>query len=101
MHFNNYNDWDNVNIYYYNGNKTGTSWTGNPMIPDGDGWYTYKIYGFDEAKVLFNNGKGIQIPGQNQEGFAVSGEMWYRNGEWTSERPDDVTGCNSLFLQTR
>lgn len=91
MHFNNYNDWDNVNIYYYSGNKTGTSWTGNPMIPDGDGWYTYKIYGFDEAKVLFNNGKGIQIPGQNQEGFAVSGEMWYRNGEWTSERPDDVT----------
>lgn len=91
VHFNNYNDWDNVNIYYYNGNKTGTSWTGNPMIPDGDGWYTYKIYGFDEAKVLFNNGKGIQIPGQNQEGFAVSGEMWYRNGEWTSERPDDVT----------
>lgn len=91
VHFNNYNDWDNVNIYYYSGNKTGTSWTGNPMIPDGDGWYTYKIYGFDEAKVLFNNGKGIQIPGQNQEGFAVSGEMWYRNGEWTSERPDDVT----------
>lgn len=91
VHFNNYNDWDNVNIYYYSGNKTGTSWTGNPMIPDGDGWYTYKIYGFDEAKVLFNNGKGIQIPGQNQEGFAVSGEMWYRNGEWTAERPDDVT----------
>ena len=25
VHFNNYNDWDNVNIYYYNGNKTGTS----------------------------------------------------------------------------
>ena len=91
VHFNNYNDWDNVNIYYYSGNKTGTSWTGNPMIPDGDGWYTYKIYGFDEAKVLFNNGKGIQIPGQNQEGFAVSGEMWYRNGGWTAERPDDVT----------
>lgn len=91
VHFNNYNDWDNVNIYYYSGNKTGTSWTGNPMISDGDGWYTYKIYGFDEAKVLFNNGKGIQIPGQNQEGFAVSGEMWYRNGEWTAERPDDVT----------
>lgn len=91
VHYHNYDDWNNVNIYYYCGNETGTSWTGNPMFADGDGWYTYKIYGFDEVKVLFNNGQGVQIPEQNQEGFSVKGEMWYRNGEWSTERPDEVT----------
>lgn len=91
VHFHNYNNWNNVNIYYYDGERTGNNWTGNPMISDGDGWYTYKIYGFDSVKVLFNNGGNIQIPGQYEPGFDVSGEMWYRNGEWTTERPDEIT----------
>ena len=60
VHFYDYNNWGNVNIYYYNGNLEGTSWTGVPMYADGDGWYTYKIYGYDEARVLFNNGRGTQ-----------------------------------------
>lgn len=91
VHYHNYDNWSNVNIYYYDGERTGNNWTGNPMISDGDGWYTYKIYGFDSVKVLFNNGGNIQIPGQYEPGFYVSGEMWYRNGEWTTERPDGIT----------
>lgn len=90
VHYYDYDNWNNVNIYYYNGNLEGTSWTGVPMYADGDGWYTYKIYGYDKAKVLFNNGKGIQIPGVMQEGFSVSNEMWYRNGTWTTERPQEI-----------
>ena len=91
VHFYNYDNWSNVNIYYYNGDITGSDWTGVPMFANGDGWYTYKIYGLEEAKVLFNNGAGVQIPGVMEEGFAVSGEMWYRNGTWTKERPEEIT----------
>ena len=91
VHYYDYNNWGNVNIYYYNGNLEGNDWTGVPMYADGDGWYTYKIYGFDEARVLFNNGAGTQIPGVMEEGFLVSDEMWYRNGTWTTERPDEIT----------
>ncbi|MEE1056417.1 MAG: starch-binding protein [Acutalibacteraceae bacterium] len=91
VHYYDYNNWGNVNIYYYNGNLEGNDWTGVPMNADGDGWYTYKIYGFDEARVLFNNGAGTQIPGVMEEGFLVSDEMWYRNGTWTTERPDEIT----------
>lgn len=91
VHYQDYNNWGNVNIYYYNGNLEGTSWTGVPMYADGDGWYTYKIYGYDEARVLFNNGKGTQIPPAMEPGFLVSDEMWYRNGAWTTKRPDDIT----------
>lgn len=91
VHFYDYNNWGNVNIYYYNGNLEGTSWTGVPMYADGDGWYTYKIYGYDEARVLFNNGRETQIPDVMVEGFPVSDEMWYRNGTWTTERPDEIT----------
>lgn len=90
VHYHNYDNWDNVNIYYYSGDKTGSDWTGNPMTADGDGWYSYTIYGFDSVKVLFNNGGNIQIPAQNEPGFDVSGEMWYRNGEWTTERPEEI-----------
>ena len=61
------------------------------MTADGDGWYTYKIYGFDMVKVLFNNGGDVQIPGRLDPGFDVAGEMWYRNGEWSTERPDEIT----------
>lgn len=91
VHFYNSDNWNNVNIYYYNGNITGSDWTGVPMSADGNGWYTYKIYGLEEAKVLFNNGAGVQIPGVMEEGFTVSGEMWYRNGEWTKEPPKEIT----------
>lgn len=91
VHFYNYNNWNNVNIYYYSGNLEGTSWTGTPMFADGDGWYLYKIYGLEQARVLFNNGSGTQIPGVMEEGFLVSDEMWYRNGTWTDERPDEIT----------
>lgn len=90
VHFHNYNNWENVNIYYYSGEFENAVWSGVPMRSDGDGWYTYDIYGYDEAKVLFNNGRGTQIPGVMEEGFSVSDEMWYRNGVWTNERPEEI-----------
>ena len=35
VHFFNYNNWSNVNIYYYIGELTGSQWTGVPMNPEG------------------------------------------------------------------
>lgn len=90
IHYHNYHNWNQVNLYYYNGNREGADWTGVPMEPDGDGWYSYEIYGYDTANILFNNGNGIQIPGAMEEGFPVSGERWYRNGSWSTERPEEI-----------
>lgn len=91
VHFYNYDDWAEVNIYCYGNFGESSAWKGRSMYADGDGWYTYNIYGCDTVKVLFNNGNGIQIPGVMEEGFEVSGEMWYRNGTWTQDRPDEIT----------
>lgn len=90
VHYYNYDNWNKVNLYYYHGSHTGSDWTGLPMKSEGDGWYRYHIYGYEQAKVLFNNGGSTQIPGRLEEGFPVSGEMWYRNGTWTKERPQDI-----------
>lgn len=91
VHYYNYDSWNNVYIYYYDDDNIGTCWPGVPMYEDGDGWFTYTIYGCDEAQILFNDSQGTQIPSAMEEGFIVSDEIWYRNGEWTTKRPDEVT----------
>lgn len=90
IHYYNYNDWNNVNIYYYGENKTVPSWPGKPMKSEGDGWFEYEIVGIDNPKVIFSNNGSSQIPTKNQEGFTVTKESWYRNGTWYDSRPLDV-----------
>lgn len=42
----------------------------------------------DGLRVLFSDGGSRQVPSRMEEGFAVSGEAWYRGGVWTGSRPE-------------
>lgn len=90
VHYYNENDWENPYLYYYSGETAPVTWPGAAMSAEGDGWYSYDIYGFESARVIFSDNGANQNPAQNQAGYEVSGEKWYRNGVWTSERPEDI-----------
>lgn len=90
VHYYNYNNWDNINIYYYNDDVIAHSWPGTPMSAEGDGWYEYEIIGLENPQVIFSNNGNSQVPSQNQEGFSVTKECWYRNGTWYEKRPNDL-----------
>lgn len=88
VHYYNYNAWAEPYIYYY-GDNTPVQWPGVAMTADGNGWYSYDIYGFDQARVLFSDKGSNQDPGQYQEGYIVSEEMWYNNGIWSNQPPNE------------
>lgn len=82
-------DWQQPYIYYYESDtNTGKAWPGEIMQSEGNGWFTYTITEFEEPKVLFNNGNGMQIPAKNEPGFPVNGEAWYKDGKWYEQNPD-------------
>ncbi len=87
VHYYNNQNWNSVNIYYYQNGLTAPNWPGTAMQYEADGWYKYEIVGFSSPKVVFSNSGNNQIPEQNQEGFSVSGEMWYKNGKWFNSNP--------------
>ena len=89
VHFYNYNNWNNVKLYYYDTGTTNYSWPGVDMVSEGDGWYSYEIEFIDDPKVIFSNNGSNQIPQQN--GYEISGESWFRNGTWYSARPTNIT----------
>ena len=89
VHFYNYNNWNNVKLYYYDTGTANYAWPGVSMNSEGDGWYSYEIECIDDPRVIFSNNGSSQIP--QQEGYSVSNESWFRNGTWTSVRPTDVT----------
>lgn len=89
VHFYNYNNWNNVKLYYYDTGTSNYSWPGVSMTAECDGWYSYEIECIDDPKVIFSNNGSNQIPQQN--GYEVSGESWFRNGTWYSARPTDIT----------
>ena len=90
--------WDSPNIYMYQGDgstavKLTGKWPGAAMekesAPNSD-WYTYRIQGETNARVIFNiNGGATQEPGQEQPGYEASYEMWYTGSGLTSVCPSD------------
>ncbi|URZ01026.1 TIM-barrel domain-containing protein [Clostridium felsineum] len=89
LHFKNPNGWGAPNIYYYDptGTLTGPSWPGVKMNSEGNGWYSYTIQSWANAKVLFDDGKN-QTPGANQPGIDVTGEEWYKDGKLYQSNPE-------------
>lgn len=96
VHFYNYNNWKNVNIYYTDGEETPVSWPGAAMTPTGDGWYEYEISSVNNPNVVFSNNGSDRIPSQDQDGLTVTKESWFRNGKMYDSRPLDtvVHFCN-------
>ncbi|MEE0930769.1 MAG: type I pullulanase [Acutalibacteraceae bacterium] len=85
VHYYNSQNWSKITMYAYD-ERTGTAkmltgaWPGNEMTAEGDGWYVYPEISSDYAQVIFTNGSGTQIPGANQPGYEVSGEVWLKDG---------------------
>ncbi len=89
VHYYNSNNWSTPHMYTYDDSNptvellTG-EWPGSPMTSEGNNWYTYNELSVAQAKVMFTNGAASsteQDPGQNQPGYAASGEVWIQNGE--------------------
>lgn len=93
VHYFDYYSWGNIHMYWYGASGASRySWPGVCMFPDGDGWWSYTVFGAgDSVKVLFSDGGGRQTPARMEDGFQVSGEMWYRGGQWSQTRPDGVS----------
>ena len=87
VYFYNPSDWGTPNLYYYETeSKTGPQWPGETMTDEGNGWYSYTISNLSAAHVLFNS-TDKQLPSTNQPGFLVSGQMWYKDGVWSTSQP--------------
>lgn len=93
--------WGTPNIYFYDDSvtptKIGTAWPGAAMKNDGNGWYSYTISGWNQAKVIFTS-NGNQIPGVNQPGYLVNGEKWIKDGVVYPQNPDTVTEAPTVSV---
>ena len=90
VHYYNTNNWNSVDLYYYQSGITTPKWPGVAMQSEGDKWFKYEITDADAPRVIFSNNGSSQDPGANKEGYSVSGEMWYKNGKWYESRPLDL-----------
>lgn len=116
VYFNNTNNWTNPTIYVYNDTvsptKVAAVWPGTAMTKEANGLYSYTLpEGFGNAKVIFSNNGGSQIPGASQPGLAITAgtSMEYNNGTWqeykeviltpsVSSSPADSSFVGSLQL---
>ncbi|MEC0172889.1 starch-binding protein [Paenibacillus graminis] len=94
VHYFKPNGWGTPNIYYYDDSvtpaKIGPAWPGTVMKDEGNGWYSYSITSWTQAKVIFNSGSN-QNPAAQQPGYSVSGEKWIKDGVIYPKNPDKPT----------
>lgn len=87
VHYYNSDDWSQVSMYYYTANSYPVYWPGESMIREDGKWYKKEIWGEQKQRVLFSDDGESQIPGAGQEGFEVSGSMWFKDGIWYKYKP--------------
>ena len=89
-----YSTWGGANIYYWNvSNGATTTWPGEAMTSEGDGWYTYTLKNATSANVIFDyNGK------QTADLSRTTGEWWYYNNKWYSSNPLANTNTNTVTI---
>ena len=88
--------WKNPRVYIYKEDSNGVveyvgKWPGAEMLAEGndnEGWYTFRMEGIANAKVIFSSGS-MQTPSSGAAGYDVSGEMWYVDGKLVSTVPSD------------
>jgi alpha-amylase len=72
-------------VYFWNlsGSSATTSWPGEPMASEGNGWYSYSFASAESASLIFSDS------GNNQtDDLSRSGTGWYKGGSWFNENPD-------------
>ncbi|WP_243251143.1 alpha-amylase family glycosyl hydrolase [Clostridium sp. D43t1_170807_H7] len=99
VNYDNPNNWANPYVYIYRDVdgvvEEVAPWPGVKLEKDSDGWYSYTQPLWESAKVIFSNAGGSQNPGQGQDGYNVTDEMWYYKGTWYTTNPLGPT-INSL-----
>lgn len=79
----------NPTVYFWNlsGSSATTSWPGEAMVSDGNGWYSYSFATAESASLIFSDS------GNNQSNdLSRSGTGWYKDGSWFDENPDGEGG---------
>ncbi len=78
--------WGTPYIYYWGVDSPGsngtTTWPGEPMVAEGDGWYAYTIEG-SCANIIFTNNGASQT-----DDLSTCGDSWYDNA-WVPEPVDN------------
>lgn len=99
VHFYKPSDWNNPNIYYYGDTLSGPTWPGTTMSVESDGWYNYTIKNASTSRVIFNDGSVKQIPSAGQAGFSVSSEVWYKDGQITTHKPNSTKNEVNIYVE--
>lgn len=61
VYFKNTENWSNVKIYYWQDGSPSVEWPGVSMVDEGNDLFSYNLpKGYENAKVIFNNGNGKQ-----------------------------------------
>ncbi len=73
---------DTVHVHYWNTypDDHSTSWPGQPMEADDDGWFVYRFNGAKSASLVFNDGNGSQT-----EDLHCARSGYYANGRWIED----------------
>ncbi|MEN8139286.1 MAG: starch-binding protein [Bacteroidota bacterium] len=90
------NEYTNPTIYYWatTPETTATTWPGELMTNEEDGWYTYTIDGADCSNIIFSNNGTSQTPDLEH-----CTEAWYdeASGVWYNNKPTPTTGLTVHF----
>jgi alpha-amylase len=94
LHFKRTAEWGEPLIYLFEqiGARTeeySGQWPGNPMQPEGNGWYVYSAPNLGPARVIFSDGNSqIPKPLWPEATFErQKGEWWY-DGAWHDANPE-------------
>lgn len=73
LHFYNTLNWNNVAVHYWGDGVTGTTWPGEALTEEGDGWYTIEIKAAagNDFNFLMDNG----IPGNSSSATEQSADV--------------------------
>lgn len=90
IHFKKPANWSTPQMYYYETSPAVAepTWATAPaMTPEGGDWYVYHLTGVDQARVIFKDSSGKQLPAASQPGFLVTADGWYSD-QWYDSNPD-------------
>lgn len=91
VHYYNYLKWETPYLYYTNhGDYKDFEFPGDQMIDEGNGRYSYTVFGYDAFDVVFNDGEGQQVPSHDQGRFHITEESWFVNDTLYNEEPDNL-----------
>lgn len=84
-------------IYYWNSlpENIETTYPGQAMTSDGNGWYSYTFNGVTKINMVFvtNGEQSEELTRQN------TGEYWYKEGKWTNYDPDGPIPVSDVDLR--